>query len=150
MTFTWTWKRFLDLSGTEIHEILAVRQQVFILEQRCFYQDADEFDPCSWHLIGRNEAEAIAAYARLCFPNTKYAQPSIGRVLVVKSARNHGLGQQIMRHCLAKCADDYPNQGIRISAQQYLQQFYEQFGFTPCSQPYDDAGIPHIAMNRQT
>ena len=129
-----------------MHEILAVRQSVFVLEQHCFYQDADEFDLLSWHLIGRDERGVIAAYARLCFPNTKYQEPAIGRVLVVKSARGKGLGKQLIQRCLRKCEAAYPSQGIRISAQQYLQPFYEDFGFQAVGSPYDDAGVAHIAM----
>lgn len=62
-----------------MHEILAIRQSVFVLEQQCFYLDADEFDPCSWHLVGRDNAGAIATYARLCFPQFSSCRNALQR-----------------------------------------------------------------------
>jgi ElaA protein len=40
----------------------------------------------------------------------------------------------------------YPGQPVRISAQQYLEKFYRDFGFATVSEPYLEDGIPHVEM----
>ncbi len=146
MKISWIWKRFEDISGTEMHEILFKRQKVFIVEQKCVYQDADELDKYSWHLIGRESKGLLAAYARITFPGTRYEEPSFGRILTVQSFRGTGLGRQIIQYCIEKCNIEYPDMVIHISAQTYLIKFYNDFGFKSLGQPYDDEGVEHIDM----
>ena len=131
-----------------MHEILSVRARVFVLEQHCFYLDADEYDVSADHLIGRNDSGEVIAYLRLCKPHSKYAEPSIGRVLVVKPARGRGFGKQLMQRCIEKCEAQYLEQTIRLSAQHHTQAFYQSFGFQAVGSPYNDAGILHIDMVR--
>ncbi|KPQ37411.1 MAG: ElaA protein [Phormidesmis priestleyi Ana] len=142
----WTWRWFDELPATEVYEMLAVRQQVFVVEQDCLYLDADGRDSNAWHLFGYDPHQQLIAYARLLPPNTRYPEPSIGRVLVRKAARGHGLGRQLITLCLEKCGAEYPEQNVRISAQVYLTEFYKSFGFQPTGEPYDDGGIPHVGM----
>ncbi|MEO1297397.1 MAG: GNAT family N-acetyltransferase [Cyanobacteria bacterium J06636_16] len=146
MEINWIWKRFEAISGVQMHAILAVRQTVFVVEQGCIYQDADELDQKSWHLLGCDEKGELVAYARITLPGTRYPEPSFGRVLTVQAARGRGLGRQIVQQCLAKCGAEYPRMDVRISAQTYLEKFYQGFGFTTVSQPYDDQGIEHVDM----
>ncbi|MGF1523060.1 MAG: GNAT family N-acetyltransferase [Leptolyngbyaceae cyanobacterium] len=146
MEINWSWKPFDAISGPQMHEILAARQTVFVIEQQCIYQDADELDPKSWHLLGCTEKDELVAYARITVPGTRYPEPSFGRVLTVKTARGMGIGRQIVEQCLAKCGAEYPHMDVCISAQTYLEKFYQSFGFTTVSQPYDDEGIEHIDM----
>lgn len=142
----WTWKQFEDISGREMHEILFERQKVFVVEQKCAYQDADEWDSRSWHLTGRNKIGKLVAYARITFPGSKYKEPSFGRILTVQGHRTVGLGRQVIRHCIEKCNLEYPGMLIHIAAQTYLEKFYKDFGFKIVGQPYDDEGVEHINM----
>jgi len=142
----WTWKRFDEMSGAEMHELLSLRQAVFIIEQTCIYQDSDEWDSQSWHLMGRDLNESLTAYARITFPNSKDTNPTLGRLLVEPKNRGIGLGRETVQHCLEKCALEYPAKPISVSAQTYLITFYEAFGFERVGQPYDDAGVEHIDM----
>ncbi|MEM9088933.1 MAG: GNAT family N-acetyltransferase [Cyanobacteria bacterium P01_F01_bin.53] len=148
MNSYWTWHQFSDLANEQVYEMLAMRQQVFVVEQRCPYQDFDSLDQDAWHLLGRSEPDKIAAYARLLAPDTRYPEPSIGRVLVCQLARGRGLGRQLIGHCLEKSAELYPANPVRISAQVYLERFYREFGFEPVGEPYDDDGMPHRTMVR--
>ena len=66
--------------------------------------------------------------------------------MVSSHARNSGLGHLLMQKALSVCQQYYPNQSIKISAQQHLEIFYQQHGFTTISQMYLEDGIPHIAM----
>ena len=146
MELFWTYKKFEDISGEEMHEILATRQSVFIVEQKCVYQDADELDRGSWHLLGRSVDGIIIAYGRVNFPGSRHREPSLGRILTSKDARGLGAGREVVRRCLELCKRQYPELNIRISAQIYLIDFYSDFGFQEVGEPYDDEGVEHIDM----
>jgi ElaA protein len=88
----------------------------------------------------------IVAYLRVVLPGYKYKEPSMGRVLTIQQARNTGLGKQLIKEALINIEVVFPNQPIRISSQEYLIKFYNSFGFTVVSEPYDEDGISHIEM----
>ena len=144
----WCWREFDELSNEQVYDILAVRQQVFVLEQKCLYLDVDGRDRQALHLFGSNGSNQIVAYARLLPPNTRYVEPSIGRVLVVEAGRGQGWGRELIARCLEKCKTAYANYPIKVSAQVYLTRFYQSFGFEVAGDPYDDGGIPHVGMVR--
>lgn len=148
MTVEWKWKPFSHLSCQEIHQILRARQQVFIVEQRCIYLDADHLDTCAWHLMGSDRQENLVAYLRVVEPGEKYLEPSIGRVLTCLNRRGEGMGRQLMNIGIERTRRQFPKQGIRISAQTYLQQFYCELGFETVGESYSEDGIPHIEMYR--
>lgn len=145
----WQLQHFNDLTALQLHSIYAARQAVFIVEQNCPYQDADALDPVCHHLAGwlRDGANSeLAAYLRIVPPGLKYDEPAIGRVITAQAVRGMGLGCELMRQGVEQVALLYPNQGIRISAQHYLEAFYHSFGFATVSDIYDEDGIPHIEM----
>ena len=147
----WQWARLEVLDIHQLYEILRVRQEVFTVEQDCAYQDADGKDSCAWHLCGwapDSTQPRLLAYLRVVDPGKKYNEPSIGRVLTANAARGKGLGRDLMWQALHNTQQAFPASAIRISAQQYLENFYREFGFVPCSSPYDEDGIPHIEMLR--
>ena len=150
MSIDWTWKQFSELSGAEMHEVLSLRQKVFVVEQQCIYQDADQLDMQSWHLLGRRLGGQIVGYARICFPGTRYKEPSIGRILTAPRSRGSGLGREVLRLSIEKCKQEYPTLGIRIAAQVYLIKFYAGFGFEAVGDPYEEDGIDHVDMVRDS
>lgn len=129
-----------------MHEIMAERQRVFVVEQACAYQDTDGLDPDALHLLGRGSNGCLAAYARIIRPGTRYRVPALGRILTLKAFRSKGIGRQLVQTCIEKCMLEYPGMDIFISAQTYLIDFYQGFGFTTMGASYDDAGIGHIDM----
>jgi len=139
------WCRLEDLSGAEVHGIIAARETVFVFEQNCAYQEADSFDVFSWHLIAYKNTK-IAGYLRVVDPGHKYAEPSIGRVLTLKEFRGTGLGKRLVEVGIGRAQEVFPGLGLRISAQLYLKKFYEQFGFCAVSNEYMEDNIPHIEM----
>jgi ElaA protein len=145
----WRWKRFVDLSSAELYAILAARTAVFVVEQRCAFQDADGFDAFAWHLMGwtgSNEERTLCAYLRLIEPGRKYREPSIGRVLTTGSYRRLGLGREAMRQGLERASALYPQLPVRIAAQQRLERFYMEMGFRTVSPPYEEDDILHVDM----
>jgi ElaA protein len=118
---------------------------VFVVEQKCAFQEADELDEKSWHLAGWIDTD-LAAYARVVFPGCRFPEPSIGRVITTGPFRGKGFGKALMTEAIRRTRGLYPGLPIRISAQCYLEKFYESFGFKRSSEPYDEGGIPHIDM----
>ena len=137
-----------ELAVTDLYDILSLRQAVFIVEQRCPYHDTDGRDQYSHHLLGRNERGELAAYLRIVAPGRRFAEPSIGRVVVRADLRGRRLGVVLMQEGMRVCAELYPGQPIHISAQHYLQRFYEELGFRCLGDgnPFDEDGIPHVEM----
>jgi ElaA protein len=145
----WHCALFSELSPKALYEILKARAEVFVVEQRCAYLDLDGIDEHAHHLVLQNERGDLLAYARLIPPTVKFEEASIGRVLTTQRARGNGYGRLLMRESISRLNALYPNSPIRISAQAYLEAFYNSFGFVRISDEYDEDGIPHIEMLRQ-
>ncbi|MDM4766048.1 GNAT family N-acetyltransferase [Pelomonas sp. SE-A7] len=138
----WTCVRLDELPARELYEVLKLRAEVFVVEQRCMYLDPDGADLEAWHLLGRADDGALAAYARLL------SGPRIGRVLTSPAARGSGQGRALMGQALSHCERLWPGSAVELSAQAHLQRFYASLGFEPTSGVYDEDGIPHIDMRR--
>jgi ElaA protein len=130
-----------------VYDMLALRAKVFILEQGAFL-DPDGFDRQSWHLLGRDAGGELRAYLRLVDPSLKYAEPSLGRVVLDKDLRGSGLADVLVAEGLTRADAAWPRGGNRISAQAHLQRFYGRHGFVPVGDAYLEDGIPHIEMWR--
>jgi ElaA protein len=148
----WHWKKFEELSLHELHQILRARQKVFIIEQDCLYEDADDFDEGAMHLFNwQKDAKGdpvLAAYLRVLSAGVKYPEITFGRVLVAMEFRGLGLAKEIVATTIKYIEAEYSTQNIRISAQEYLKDFYHDFGFQVCKGPYDEDGIAHLEMLR--
>jgi len=143
----WTLKKFQDLTPYELYKILQLRNSVFVVEQQCPYQDADNKDLQSFHLMGF-EQDHLAAYTRLIPPGLSYPEASIGRVVTSWEMRRKGMGRLLMEQSIKCITELFGKSPIRIGAQLYLQNFYEAFGFQPTGEIYLEDGIEHIEMMR--
>lgn len=139
------WSRLEQLDTGTLYQILQARAAVFVVEQQCAYADIDGRDHQAWHLQVRHGGE-LAAYLRLLDPGAGYAEPAIGRVLVLPPFRGLQLGRTLMQEGLDFAALHYPQQAIRIGAQYHLRDFYASLGFQADGEPYDEDGIPHLEM----
>ncbi|MBP9848127.1 MAG: GNAT family N-acetyltransferase [Flavobacterium sp.] len=138
-------KRFNELSTQELYEILQVRSEVFVVEQNCVYQDVDGKDQKAIHVLGYYQ-EDLAAYCRLFTAGDYFDQASIGRVLVSPKHRDKKLGHELMQTAIKAVENEFGQTKITISAQLYLQKFYESHGFVQTSETYLEDDIPHIEM----
>lgn len=147
MNITWSMKPFDELSLQELYKILQLRMEVFVVEQNCPFQDADNKDLKCHHLMGWQN-DRLVAYTRIVPPGISYEFPSIGRVVTSPAARKGGLGRLLMQQSIIEAEKLYGNKSIRIGAQLYLKKFYESFGFIQSSDIYVEDGIEHIEMTR--
>ena len=143
---TWTTKAFKDLSVDEYFEILYLRTAVFVVEQNCPYQEVDEKDRQSYHLFGRAENGQVIAVTRILPKGVSYEEASIGRVALKKEYRGKGIADKLMLESLKFIEKEFGKQAIRISAQQYLLNYYNKHGFVQVGEMYLEDDIPHIEM----
>jgi ElaA protein len=141
----WIWKPFEALTLQELYAALALRNEVFVVEQNCVFQDADGSDPSAHHLLGYQN-DALAAYARCFDKGVMFNEASIGRVITQSAFRGTGLGHELMQQAIERVYLQWGTQPIRIGAQARLERFYHSHGFAVASQPYMEDGIPHIEM----
>ncbi len=142
---SWDWKSFDELNKDELYEILKFRQEIFIVEQKSWYVDADNLDQFSLHLLVQNRL-GLMGYLRLTPPGKKYKEASIGRVSIREDHRGKKLGDKLLSKGIEKSKQVYKSSSCRISAQEHLIAYYENHGFRVQGTPYDEDGIPHIEM----
>jgi ElaA protein len=150
---------FTDLTAAELYEILKSRFSVFVLEQGIRYLDEDGIDLAATHIALRRKAQVIA-YARLYeVPEDNVPkfdargqlipQPRIiraGRMLTTE--RGKGYARLLMLHLIAEAK----RQGagiLRVHAQQQAAPFYRHFRFRALGDPFLEADLPHILMERK-
>lgn len=138
-----TVKHFSELSAEELFEIYKLRVSVFIVEQKCPYQDVDDADRTAYHLWLRDE-NGIAAYARLLPPGVTFPTAAIGRVIAVR--RRCGLGTRIVDAAINAAREKLSADVITIEAQVYARSLYEKAGFVQTSEEFLEDGIPHVQM----
>lgn len=141
-------KTFHELTPLELYQILKLRCEVFIVEQRCPYLDEDDKDIQSIHLMGYYN-ENLVAYTRILPPGLSYNEASIGRVVTHTDYRKFGFGKHIMLISIQMIQQHFQTEQIVISAQQYLEKFYQNLGFKTESDIYLEDDIPHIQMRYQ-
>lgn len=148
MELTTVVKSFNELSPAELYKILRLRNEVFVVEQNCPYQDTDNKDLKCYHLM-LLKGDELMAYARLVPQGLSFPQMSIGRVVTNPKARGTGAGRILMDTAIEHCHKLFGEGSIKIGAQAYLINFYSSLGFKQISEVYDEDGIPHIDMIRE-
>ncbi len=143
---TYHTKSFNELTCGVFHDIIRLREQVFVVEQNCPYLDVDGKDPLSTHIYARLHDEVVG-YCRVLPPGVSYNEWSIGRVVTHHHVRRHGVGTKIMLRALG-FINTHESKSVCISAQTYLKEFYEQLGFRATGKYYLEDNLPHMQMRR--
>jgi ElaA protein len=141
------WKRlsFKEFTIHELYEVLQLRSEVFVVEQDCVYQDIDFKDQKAIHILGYKK-EKLVTYSRVFKQRDYLEEASIGRVLVKENERKYGYGHDLMKESIATILKEFKTTIIHISAQTYLEKFYNSHGFSKVGNGYLEDGIPHIKM----
>ncbi len=121
-------KHFSELSAEELFEIYKLRISVFVVEQNCPYQEADDADRAAYHVWLKDET-GIKAYARVLPPGVTFDSAAIGRVIAVK--RRCGLGSKIVAAAVNIAKEKFGADKITIEAQTYARRLYEKSRFSP-------------------
>ena len=143
---SWQTKAFKDLTVDEYFEILYLRIEIFVVEQDCPYQEVDEKDRISFHLFGRAENGDVIAVTRILPQGVSYDEISVGRVALKKEYRGKGIADELMLETFKFIKSHFGEQPVRISAQQYLLNYYNKHGFRQVGDMYLEDDIPHVEM----
>ena len=143
----YTCLHFNDLDASELFDALSLRQEVFVVEQNCAYQDADQYDKLSWHVLGQDYEDQMLAYARIIPPEVMAKESiMIGRVVTSPIIRRSGEGKILMEHSIEFAYSLFGRRQVEVSAQTYLIHFYKSLGFESKGESYLEDGIPHVKM----
>ena len=147
----WQCQGFAKLSLDTFYAILALRNQVFVVEQNCPYLDIDGEDKHWYHLQGFVDQQ-LAAYCRIKLADIE-TEHHIGRLVVDKNARRLGLGHQLLDKAIGFIQSQshnkpHQNTPIAISAQSHLTHFYASHQFIIEGDEYLEDNIPHLRMIR--
>ncbi|MCR8747077.1 GNAT family N-acetyltransferase [Romboutsia lituseburensis] len=145
----WKIKSFEELKNKELYKILNLRSEVFVVEQECLFNDCDGSDENCYHLY-LEENDEILAYLRIVEKGISYDEISIGRVVVSKDARGRGIARKLMLKGIEFIEKELNDNEIRISAQEYLVDFYKSLGFEEVSEVYLEDNILHVEMLYKT
>jgi ElaA protein len=132
-----------DLEATTLYRILALRAEVFVVEQQCVYLDQDgrDLEPDTRQLwIPRGDA--VLATLRLLRDSDGSAR--IGRVATTPACRGQGLAGLLVQHALDLSATF----DVVLDAQAHLAGWYARFGFVRDGADFAEDGIPHAPMRR--
>lgn len=134
---------FDELDPRTAYHLWSLRESVFVVEQECAYQELDGRDlaESTRHLWAEKDGRPVG-YLRILGDEDA---ARIGRVLVARDHRGHGLAETLMRAAL----DEVGERAVRLDAQSYLARWYERFGFAVTGPEFLDDGIPHLPMRRR-
>lgn len=138
-------KTFEQLTKDELYALLALRQQVFVIEQQSIYLDLDNLDQQAMHYLDFDENGELHCYAR--YRCTEMAnEVKIERVVLSKHYRGLGKGKQLIKTMLVDILQTNPHAQIKLSSQVDASEFYQKLGFVEFGEVYDDGGIMHVGM----
>ncbi len=134
-------KTFDELTCCELYEILRVRSQIFIVEQKMNCQDLDGIDFNALHFY-LCEGGKIFAYLRAFYVDENTIR--IGRVLTIK--HGEGLGREIVNKTIEYIKQKMPFKIICLDSQKHAVGFYEKLGFKTVSDEFLEEGVLHVKM----
>ena len=144
----WVTKTFAELTVNELYDLLKLRSEVFVVEQKCIFLDIDNNDQKAFHTIGYLGEEVVAT-TRLFDKDIMYdGYQSIGRVVGSPRHRGLGIGKALMQYSIQECERLFGKGPIKIGAQLYLKKFYGEQGFEQSGDIYLEDEIDHIPMIR--
>ncbi|WP_430310257.1 GNAT family N-acetyltransferase [Pseudomonas sp. PONIH3] len=149
MSIEWICKHHGDLAKEQLYAILQLRTEVFVVEQRCAYQEVDGLDlqGDTLHLMGW-DGNRLVAYLRLLDPQSHNGDVVIGRVVTAPSARGGGVGHQLLLKGLECAAHCWAGTPVYLSAQAHRQGYYNRHGLEVAGEEHLEDDIPHIGMRK--
>jgi ElaA protein len=145
MMIEFKWSTFENLTVDQLYDVLQLRSEIFVIDQKCLFLDIDGKDKSIVHLLGTQQNKLVA-YLRLFPPTSNQPYVYFGRVVVSPDIAGKGYGKKLMTELMQYCNAHYQHEAIRCSAQAHLRKFYEGFGLKPYTEPYVEDGILHIDM----
>lgn len=130
----------------ELNDVYAIRKKVFVDEQQVPLSiEIDEHEDAAIHFICYNTNEEAVGASRLRLLGT-YGK--LERICVLSACRGQSIGKQIIQQMEERITEENIAKAT-LNAQTHAIDFYEKLGYTVISEPFIDAGIPHVTMEKQ-
>ncbi|GAE30755.1 GNAT family N-acetyltransferase [Halalkalibacter hemicellulosilyticus] len=122
-----------------------VRTKVFVSEQQVpLNEEIDQYEEEAIHFVMYNNGLPVGA-GRLRFIEDF---GKIERICLLKEARGTGAGQALMKKIQETAYSNGYNK-LKLNAQCQAEGFYKKLGYvTVSNEPFLDAGIPHVTMEK--
>lgn len=131
-----------ELTAKQLHDLLRLRVDIFVVEQQCPYHEIDGRDLlASTRHLWLADAAGVTSSVRVL---ADLAGFRIGRVATRTDQRGQGLAALLIGSAL----DRIGGQTTVLDAQSHLRGFYEQFGYLVTGAEFVEDGIPHLPMLR--
>jgi ElaA protein len=135
-------RAFEALTRRELYDLLRLRDEVFVVGQKITAEpEIDGLDPRCHHVIGRDARGRVVATARIFTDRRPW---KVGRIAVHPSLQRQGVGTRLMEAVHRFLGD----RSSTMSAQAHLEPWYRRLGWRRTGRRYDEAGIPHVRMDR--
>jgi predicted GNAT family N-acyltransferase len=122
-----------------------VREEVFCREQGVpKAEELDGLDDRALHLVALDPDGGVIGTLRLLVTE---GEAKIGRVAVQRPWRRRGIASRMLEVALAG-ARERGCRRARLASQLQATRLYEEAGFSIESEPFEEAGIPHVWMGR--
>jgi ElaA protein len=133
-----------DLTPQQLYDLLRLRVDVFVVEQKCPYPELDGRDLAltTRHFWLAGDDGRVLATLRLL--EDRPGEYRIGRVCTAADARGNGLSGRLMEAAVAEIGDA-PSV---LDAQVAVKDFYSRYGYVEAGEEFLEDGIPHITMRR--
>jgi ElaA protein len=134
---------FADLDTRTLYDLLRLRVDVFVVEQKCAYPELDgrDTEPDTRHVWLSRDGAPVAYLRILGDPG---GRARIGRVVVSPAERGTGAAGRLMTAAL----DEIGDRPSVLDAQAHLVRFYERYGYAVTGPEFLEDGIPHVPMAR--
>ena len=133
-------RRAGELTVAELHDLLRLRVDVFVVEQDCPYSELDgrDLEPTTGHWWFEDEGRIVAYLRTLEDPDGSL---HIGRVVTEPDARGRGLAGMLLAEALSRVG-----RPVHLKAQSHLTHWYASFGFLADGDEFVEDGIAHTPM----
>lgn len=135
-------RHFAELTARELHDIVQLRIDVFVVEQGCAYPELDGRDhEATTRHIWSAGSDGLLCYLRLLRETD--GSTTIGRIVARPEHRGEGRSKPLIEHAIATSPGPH-----HMKAQSRLSGWYQRFGFDVVGAEFVEDGIPHVPMRR--
>ncbi|QUQ71566.1 GNAT family N-acetyltransferase [Kutzneria sp. CA-103260] len=133
-----------DLTPAQLYDLLRLRTDIFVVEQKCPYPELDgrDLEPGTRHFWLADDEGRVLATLRLL--EDSGGEFRIGRVCTAANARGNGLSGRLMEAVVAEVG----SAPSVLDAQVEVKAFYARYGYVEQGEEFVEDGIPHITMRR--
>jgi predicted GNAT family N-acyltransferase len=114
--------------------------------------ERDAEDARAYHVLAMHRGHAIGTGRLVQLPEPPPGESGqwfqIGRMAVLQASRKQGVGSQVLR-TLETEARRRQARGVMLHAQLIALEFYKRHEYQPVGAVFEEAGMPHLQMQKK-